>query len=115
VAEHTFRPPPFHRNVASEFLGLISGQYIGKGEGFMPGSASLHNCMSGHGPDAEAYERGRSADLKPQFLDDTMVFLFETQLPILPTRFALESELLERDYYKHWQGLKKHFAAGVGG
>lgn len=115
VAEHTFRPPPFHRNVASEFLGLISGTYIGKGEGFQPGSASLHNCMSGHGPDAEAYERGRSAELKPQFLDDTMVFLFETQLPILPTRFALESELLERDYYKHWQGLKKHFsAAGVG-
>lgn len=115
VAEHTFRPPPFHRNVASEFLGLISGTYIGKGEGFQPGSASLHNCMSGHGPDAEAYERGRSAELKPQFLDDTMVFLFETQLPILPTRYALESELLERDYYKHWQGLKKHFdGAGVG-
>ena len=58
VAEHTFRPPPFHRNVASEFLGLISGQYIGKGDGFAPGSASLHNCMSGHGPDADAYERG---------------------------------------------------------
>jgi homogentisate 1,2-dioxygenase len=115
VAEHTFRPPPFHRNVASEFLGLISGKYIGKGEGFAPGSASMHNCMSGHGPDAEAYERGRSMDLKPQFLDDTMVFLFETQLPIRPTRFALETELLERDYYTHWLGLKKNFsAAGVG-
>jgi homogentisate 1,2-dioxygenase len=115
VAEHTFRPPPFHRNIASEFLGLVSGQYIGKGEGFVPGSASLHNCMSGHGPDAEAFERGRSAELKPQFLDDTMVFLFETQLPILPTRFALESDLLERDYYKHWQGLKKNFStSGVG-
>ena len=115
VAEHTFRPPPFHRNVASEFLGLISGQYIGKGEGFAPGSASMHNCMSGHGPDAEAYERGRSAELKPQFLDDTMVFLFETQLPIRPTRFAVETDLLERDYYTHWLGLKKNFsAAGVG-
>jgi homogentisate 1,2-dioxygenase len=115
VAEHTFRPPPFHRNVASEFLGLISGKYIGKGEGFAPGSASMHNCMSGHGPDAEAYERGRSMDLKPQFLDDTMVFLFETQLPIRPTRFALETELLERDYYTHWLGLKRNFsAAGVG-
>jgi homogentisate 1,2-dioxygenase len=109
VAEHTFRPPPFHRNVASEFLGLVSGQYIGKGEGFAPGSASLHNCMSGHGPDAEAYERGSQAELKPQFLTDTMVFLFETRLPICPTRFALETELLERDYYTHWQGLKKHF------
>jgi homogentisate 1,2-dioxygenase len=109
VAEHTFRPPPFHRNVASEFLGLLAGKYIGKGEGFGPGSASLHNCMSGHGPDAEAYERGRSAELKPQYLDDTMVFLFETQLPIRPTKFALETELLERDYYRHWQGLKKNF------
>ena len=109
VAEHTFRPPPFHRNVASEFLGLIAGKYIGKGDDFGPGSASLHNCMSGHGPDAEAYERGRTAELKPQFLDDTLVFLFETQLPIRPTRFALETDLLERDYYTHWQGLKKNF------
>jgi homogentisate 1,2-dioxygenase len=109
VAEHTFRPPPFHRNVASEFVGLIRGQYIGKAEGFAPGSASLHNCMSGHGPDAEAYERGRSADQQPQFLADTMTFIFETQLPVRPTRFAVETELLERDYYTHWQRLKKHF------
>jgi homogentisate 1,2-dioxygenase len=110
VAEHTFRPPPFHRNVASEFLGLISGQYIGKADSFVPGSASLHNCMSGHGPDTESFERGSSSDLKPHYIDNTMVFLFETQLPILPTRFALETELLERDYYQHWMGLKKHFA-----
>jgi homogentisate 1,2-dioxygenase len=110
VADHTFRPPPFHRNIASEFLGLIAGEYIGKGEGFRPGSASLHNCMSGHGPDAEAYERGRNAELRPQFLDNTLVFLFETQLPIRPTRFALDTDLLERDYYKHWQGLRKQFA-----
>lgn len=109
VAESTFRPPPFHRNIASEFLGQIYGQYIGKAEGFVPGSASLHNCMSGHGPDAEAYERGRNAELKPQFLDNTMTFLFETQLPVRPTKWALETDLLERDYYIHWQGLKKHF------
>jgi homogentisate 1,2-dioxygenase len=68
--------------------------------------------MSGHGPDAEAYERGSSMNLEPQFLTNTMVFLFETQLPIRPTKWALETELLERDYYKHWQGLKKHFTAG---
>jgi homogentisate 1,2-dioxygenase len=110
VAEHTFRPPPFHRNVASEFLGLIAGEYIGKADGFGPGSASLHNCMSGHGPDAAAYQRGREAELKPQYLDNTLVFLFETQLPIRPTKFALETDLLERDYYTHWQGLKKQFS-----
>jgi homogentisate 1,2-dioxygenase len=112
VAEHTFRPPPFHRNVASEFLGLIAGDYIGKGDAFGPGCASLHNCMSGHGPDTAAYERGRSAELKPTYLDNTMAFLFETQLPVRPTRFALESDLLERDYYTHWQGLKRQFVGG---
>ena len=109
VAEHTFRPPPFHRNVASEFVGLIQGQYIGKGQGFDPGSASLHNCMSGHGPDAVAFERGREMELKPTYLEDTLTFIYETQLPIRPTKFALETESLERDYYTHWLGLKKHF------
>ncbi len=113
VAEHTFRPPPFHRNVASEFVGLVYGSYIGKAEGFEPGTASLHNCMSGHGPDAEAYERGRNAELGPMYLDDTMTFVFETQLPVRPTRFALETELLERDYYTHWLSLKKHFTAAA--
>ena len=109
VAEHTFRPPPYHRNIASEFVGLIRGQYIGKAQGFDPGSASLHNCMSGHGPDAGAFEKGREMDLKPVFLGDTMTFIFETMLPIRPTRFALETETLEKDYYTHWLGLKKHF------
>jgi homogentisate 1,2-dioxygenase len=109
VAEHTFRPPPFHRNVASEFVGLIQGQYIGKAQGFDPGSASLHNCMSGHGPDAGAFERGRTMELKPVYLEDTLTFIFETQLPIRPTKFALETDTLERDYYTHWLGLKKHF------
>ena len=109
VAEHTFRPPPFHRNVASEFVGLISGHYVGKSEGFAPGSASLHNCMTGHGPDAETYERGRSAELTPQFLDNTMTFIIETQLPVAPTKFAIETDLLEREYYTHWQRLPKMF------
>jgi len=110
VADHTFRPPPFHRNIASEFMGLIYGQYIGKGESFVPGSASLHNSMMGHGPDADAYERGETVELKPQFLDNTMAFLFETQLPIRPTKFAVDTDLLERDYYTHWQGFRKRFS-----
>lgn len=111
VATDTFRPPPFHRNVASEFMGLIYGEYIGKREGFIPGSSSLHNSMSGHGPDNEALERGRNADATPQFLDNTLAFMFETQLVVRPTRFALESEILERNYYEHWQGIKKLFHA----
>ena len=108
VAEHTFRPPPYHRNIASEFMGLIRGQYIGKAkaEGFVPGSASLHNCMAGHGPDAEAFERGRDMELKPTFLDNTLAMHFESRLVVRPTKFALEGDLLERDYYKQWQSLK---------
>jgi homogentisate 1,2-dioxygenase len=109
VALNTFRPPPFHRNVASEFVGLVQGTYLGKGEGFYPGCASLHNCMAGHGPDNEAFARGMAADDSPQYLADTLTIVFETQLVIKPTRFALETELLERDYYRHWQGLKKRF------
>lgn len=109
VAENTFRPPPFHRNVASEYVGLVQGRYIGKAEGFEPGCGSLHNCMAGHGPDRDAFEAGTNAKNEPQYLADTLTIIFETQLVIRPTRFALETELLERDYYRHWQGLEKRF------
>jgi homogentisate 1,2-dioxygenase len=109
VADRTFRPPWFHRNMMNEFMGLIFGQYDAKAEGFVPGGASLHNCMSGHGPDAETYERASQAHLKPQYLADTLAFMFETQLVIQPTRFALESKILQHEYYECWQGLKKNF------
>jgi homogentisate 1,2-dioxygenase len=112
VAEHTFRPPWFHRNVMNEFMGLITGAYDAKAEGFVPGGASLHNCMSGHGPDAETYERASVAELKPQRLADTLAFMFETQLPVQPTRFAMETKILQHEYYECWQGLKKHFRTG---
>jgi homogentisate 1,2-dioxygenase len=109
VAEHTFRPPWFHRNLMNEFMGLVFGRYDAKAEGFLPGGASLHNCMSGHGPDAETYERAVTAELKPQYLADTLAFMFETQLVLRPTRFAMESKILQHEYYECWQGLKKHF------
>jgi homogentisate 1,2-dioxygenase len=109
VAEHTFRPPWFHRNLMNEFMGLIFGKYDAKAEGFLPGGASLHNCMSGHGPDAETYQRAGTAELKPQYLDNTLAFMFETQLVLRPTRFALESRILQHEYYECWQDLKKHF------
>ena len=108
--QDTFRPPWFHRNVASEFMGLIEGVYDAKAEGFLPGGASLHNCMSGHGPDADTFEKASVADTsKPQVIRDTMAFMFETRLPILPTRAALESAQLQHEYYRCWQGLKKHY------
>jgi homogentisate 1,2-dioxygenase len=109
VAERTFRPPWFHRNVMSEFMGLIFGQYDAKEEGFTPGGASLHNCMSAHGPDADAFEKASNAELKPQRYEDTLAFMFETRLVICPTKFAMETEALQTDYFECWQGLKKHF------
>jgi len=114
VAEHTFRPPWFHRNVASEFMGLITGVYDakegGKSGGFVPGGASLHNCMSGHGPDAVSYEKAVAADTsKPQHVTDTMAFMFETRAVIRPTKQALEAKELQVDYWQCWQGIKNHF------
>jgi homogentisate 1,2-dioxygenase len=113
VAEHTFRPPWFHRNVMNEFMGLIFGAYDAKAEGFVPGGASLHNCMSGHGPDAETYERSSNAPLKPVYLDNTLAFMFETQLVIRPSRFALETSIRQHEYFECWQGLQKHFGEVV--
>jgi homogentisate 1,2-dioxygenase len=108
--EHTFRPPWFHRNVASEFMGLIHGVYDAKVEGFMPGGASLHNCMTGHGPDADTFEKASTADLsRPTRIADTMAFMFETRMVIRPTHFALESAQLQHEYFRCWQGLRKHF------
>jgi homogentisate 1,2-dioxygenase len=108
--ENTFRPPWFHRNVASEFMGLIHGVYDAKADGFAPGGASLHNCMSGHGPDARTFERARQADTtRPEKVDGTMAFMFETRRIIRPTRYALESGLLQKDYASCWQGLEKRF------
>ncbi len=110
--EDTFRPPWFHRNVASEFMGLIAGAYDAKAAGFVPGGASLHNCMCGHGPDAATYELASVADTtRPQRVADTMAFMFETRIPIRPTRFALEHPALQRDYARCWQGLTKAFDA----
>lgn len=110
VAEHTFRPPWYHRNVMSEFMGLVQGEYDAKpGGGFAAGGASLHNCMSAHGPDREAFERASIADLAPQKLDDTMAFMFESRYLIQPTAFAMETQALQRDYRACWQGLEKRF------
>jgi homogentisate 1,2-dioxygenase len=108
--QDTFRPPWFHRNIASEFMGLVHGAYDAKAEGFLPGGASLHNSMSGHGPDAETFEKASHADLsKPDVIKDTMAFMFETRLVWRPTSHAIESAELQHEYYRCWQGLAKHF------
>lgn len=114
VAEDTFRPPWYHRNIMSEFMGLIHGEYdakeAGKSGGFVPGGSSIHNCMSGHGPDAGSFEKAVKADTsKPQHITDTMAFMFETRLAFHPTRQAMELLELQADYQECWRGLQKHF------
>ncbi|MCP5201493.1 MAG: homogentisate 1,2-dioxygenase [Gammaproteobacteria bacterium] len=109
VAEHSFRPPWFHRNVMSEFMGLVYGQYDAKQSGFEPGGMSLHNAFVPHGPDADVYAAASSAPLAPAKLDDTLAFMFETRYPLRLTRWALESPALQDDYRACWQGLRRHF------
>ncbi|MBC7990177.1 MAG: homogentisate 1,2-dioxygenase [Luteimonas sp.] len=115
VAQHTFRPPWFHRNVASEFMGLVHGAYDAKAEGFAPGGASLHNCMSGHGPDAQTFDKASNADLsEPDVIGDTMAFMFETRAVIRPTRQALDAPHRQRDYQHCWAGLTRRFTPPAG-
>jgi len=111
VAEDTFRPPWYHRNVMSEFMGLVKGQYDAKPEGFKPGGASLHNSMVPHGPDAEAFEKASGAPLAPHKLDDTLAFMFESRWRFVPSAFALNGGALDRQYARCWDGLKSRFAA----
>jgi homogentisate 1,2-dioxygenase len=109
VSEHTFRPPYFHRNCMSEYMGLIFGQYDAKAEGFVPGGGSLHNAMSAHGPDADTFEKASNAELKPSYLGDTLAFMFECSLVFRPTKFAMSSPVRQRDYLDCWSGLKSRF------
>ena len=109
VAEDTFRPPWYHRNVMSEYMGLIYGFYDAKPEGFVPGGGSLHNCMSAHGPDMQSFETASNAVLKPHKNDATLAFMFESRYIIQPTKFALEAPQRQKDYVDCWRGIKKNF------
>lgn len=107
VAEDTFRPPWFHRNVMSEFMGLVHGAYDAKAGGFSPGGASLHNCMNGHGPDRASYETAISAELESHKIDNTLAFMFESRWVIRPTAQALAARWLQKDFDACWAGFKK--------
>jgi homogentisate 1,2-dioxygenase len=115
VGENTFRPPWYHRNVMSEFMGLVYGVYDAKAVGFVPGGASLHNSWSAHGPDADTFEKASAAELKPHKIDNTMAFMFETRYVVRPTPFALATPALQKDYYACWSGLRKHFTGRSSG
>jgi homogentisate 1,2-dioxygenase len=108
VAEDTFRPPWFHRNVMSELMGLVHGVYDAKAEGFTPGAISIHNCMSAHGPDRATYAKASEMQLKPQKIEDTLAFMWESRYVWRPTRFALSAPELQQDYDKVWDGFRRN-------
>jgi homogentisate 1,2-dioxygenase len=109
VAENTFRPPWYHRNIMSEFMGLIYGVYDAKPEGFRPGGISLHNSMLAHGPDETSFEHASNAELKPTKLAGTLAFMFETRFPQRVTAYASGLPSLDDGYADCWSGLRKHF------
>jgi homogentisate 1,2-dioxygenase len=109
VGENTFRPPWYHRNVMSEFMGLVKGVYDAKAEGFVPGGASLHNMWSAHGPDAETYRKASTQELVPQKITDTLAFMFETRWPVTVTDFAHEADHRQPDYDQVWAGIERSF------
>jgi homogentisate 1,2-dioxygenase len=109
VGENTFRPPWFHRNVMSEYLGLVTGEYDAKAAGFVPGGGSLHNTFASHGPDADTYARASTAELRPQKLDGTLAVMFESRWTINPTAQAMEAPFRQPDYDAVWSGLSRNF------
>jgi homogentisate 1,2-dioxygenase len=109
VGEDTFRPPYFHRNIMSEFMGLVYGEYDAKAEGFEPGGASLHNTFASHGPDADTYEKASAATLTPQKMDGTLAFMFESRWMIIPTRQAMDAAYRQPGYDDVWNGLRRSF------
>jgi homogentisate 1,2-dioxygenase len=109
VGEDTFRPPWYHRNIMSEFMGLVRGVYDAKAEGFVPGGASLHNTFTSHGPDAETYARASTAELAPQKIDGTLAFMFESRWMIIPTLQAMQAAHRQDDYDAVWAGLTRSF------
>jgi homogentisate 1,2-dioxygenase len=110
VTENTFRPPWYHMNIMSEFMGLIYGVYDAKrGGGFEPGGMSLHNCMLPHGPDAASFEAASAAELKPQKLENTLAFMFECCFPQKVSAYAAGITQFQKDYAFYGRPLKKHF------
>ena len=109
VAEDTFRPPWFHRNVMNECMGLVHGAYDAKAEGFIPGGLSLHAMMSAHGPDAITTERAMNAPLAPHKIDGALAFMFETASTLRPTVRAMASAALQENYDSCWNGMTRHF------
>eukprot|EP00605_Chrysophyceae_sp_TOSAG23-4_P003027 GSChrysophyteH1.ASY1.ANO1.3332.1 assembled CDS len=111
VAENTFRPPFYHRNCMSEYMGMIHGIYDAKAEGFVPGGSSLHSCMSPHGPDAATFDKASKAELKPDFFDGGLAFMFESCYMLKVSSLALYGQHKQENYNECWRDMKKNFKA----
>lgn len=114
VAENSFRPPWYHKNIMSELMGNIYGIYDAKPHGFAPGGMSLHNCMLPHGPDRDAFEHASNGELKPVKLEETMSFMFETRFPQHLTSFAAKEAPMQPAYIEVWNQLEKKFDGNPG-
>ena len=113
VADHSFRPPGFHRNAVAEFLALIQGTHDSRNSAFPPGSFSLHNCWTPHGPDTQTLEAGRAAELLPQYIEDTMVFMLETRFPLGLASGAMAAPQRQLNCTDGWAGFTKRFPDGA--
>lgn len=107
VADHTFRPPWFHRNAMSELVGLVRGASEVRAVGSLPGGAYVHNCMTAHGPDHSVFEKASRADLKPDYLDGSLAVMWESLYVFRPTRHAMETPAFQQDYDSVWDGFGK--------
>jgi len=113
VATNTFRPPYYHRNTMNEYMGLIYGKYDAKESGFVPGGATLHNCMTAHGPDAESFDSAKNKNLQPEYYENTLAFMFESKLSWQLTKFALQTKIRQHDYLECWQELGNNFQSKI--
>ncbi|GJE85537.1 homogentisate 1,2-dioxygenase [Phanerochaete sordida] len=108
VAEKTFRPPYFHRNTATEIIGLISGDF-GFERDFAPGALSLETGFGAHGMESDAYDAASDMELKPtKILQGTRMVLFETSMLMCLTEHALKTSRRKESEGGH-KGLEAKF------
>ena len=116
VAENTFRPPYYHRNIMTEFMGNIYGEYDAKPSGgFEPGCSSLHSPMTPHGPESSVFEKASTAELEPVKYKDTMSFMFESCFVLRIANSAIGSTgvpVEDEKYHDCWKGFQNHFNSG---
>jgi homogentisate 1,2-dioxygenase len=115
VAEHTFRPPYYHRNVATEFSYIVAlpEPY----SGFEKGAYFLSPSMTPHGISGRAHRQALEADDAPRRLPDGSIWvMFETALGLRLTPWAMASGNRDDAYHELWTDMPATFSPpGTGG